>query len=330
VDNAPRVPMQRRWSILLILILIAGAFLRFYHLASRSMWYDETQTLRIAGYVDRSLNIFRPDVHHEAPLLPFLVHFWYALVRAVPGVTAGSATCDYLLRLLPCVLGIVGIPLTFMACRSLLREDETALMAALFFAISPFQVYYAQELRAYSLYVALSLGALLCLIRALEEDRPWYWVGLATCLILSTYGHYFSVWNIAAFNLYFAATFKMHRKLLRRWLTCQFVVVVLCIPALILASRMDYFLGQAAEHWFPRPDLRTAFITFKNFFAGYSPNRVIYEALFLLCAVFLLLGLYTLRKRKDAFLLTAILAFAPIAGNLVVWRLRSYPFYTHW
>lgn len=327
--DAPRVPMQRRWSVLLILIVIAGAFLRFYGLASRSLWYDEAATLRVAEYVDRSLKILRPDVHHEAPLLPFLVHFWYALVRAVPGVTAGSAACDYLLRLLPCVLGIVGIPLTFMACRSLLKEDETSLMAALFFAISPFQVYYAQELRAYSLYVALSLGALVCLIRALEEDRPWYWVGLATCLVLSTYGHYFSVWNIAAFNLYFAATLKTHRKLVRRWLTCQLVVFVLCVPAIVLASRMNYFLEQATEHWFLRPDLRTAFITFKNFFAGYSPNRVIYEALFLLCGAFLLLGLYTLRKRKDPFLLTAILAFAPIVGNLVVWRLKSYPFYTH-
>jgi hypothetical protein len=244
-------------------------------------------------------------------------------------VTAGSKACDYLLRLLPCILGIIGIPLSFLLCRNVVKDSESSLIAAFLFAISPFQIYYAQELRPYSLYVALSLAAFIFLVQALEENRLWQWVALTACLVLSMYAHFFSVWNLALMNLYLVATFKTHKKLVRRWFICQCVVILFCLPALISAFRMNSFFEQAEEHWFPRPDFRTPFITFKNFFAGYSPNRPAYTAILLVCALFLVLGLYALRKKRNALVIIAILAFVPIGGNLLLWRIKSYSFYSH-
>jgi hypothetical protein len=293
------------------------------------MWYDEGGVILGSTYVDKSLSWLRPSLLNQTPLNPPLVRLWYILVSAIPGLTPGSKAFDYLLRLFPCIAGIICIPLTFSACRHILKEAETALIATFLFAISPFQIYYAQEFRCYTMYVALSLGALIFMIKALEQDEVRYWVGLACCLVVGMYVHYFTVWTIAVLNLYFAATFKTHRRLLRKWVVCQCMVFLLCIPAGIYASWMNRFLAQGEEHWFPRPDRAIALITFKTFFAGYSPNALLYKTLLIVCGTFSVMGLYAFRKRRNAFILVAILAFVPIAANLVIWQIRSYPYYTH-
>jgi len=321
--------MRRRHVIFLILIVIVGSSLRLYRLASLSMWYDEGGVILGSTYVDKCLSWLRPSLLNQTPLNPPLVRLWYTLVSAVPGLTPGSKAFDYLLRLFPCIAGIICIPLTFSACRHILKEAETALIAAFLFAISPFQIYYAQEFRCYTMYVALSLGALIFMVKALETDEVRYWVGLACCLVVGMYVHYFTVWTIAVVNLYFAATFTTHRRLLRKWVVCQCVVCLLCIPAGIYISWTNRFLALAEEHWFPRPDRAMAFITFKTFFAGYSPNALLYRTLLVVCGALSVLGLYALRKKRGAFILVAILAFVPIAANLIISQISSYPYYTH-
>ncbi len=315
--------------LLLIAIVILGAALRLYGLASHSVWFDEGATIRVSDYADKSLSLLRSDYSNEAPLLPFIVHFWYALVRSVPGVTVGSLSCDYLLRLLPCLLGIVSIPLLFIACRAIVKDSATALMAAFLFAISPFQVYYAQELRSYSLYVTVSIGILFFLVKALEEDRIGYWVGLGACLALSMYSHFASLLNVAVVNLYFVATLKRHKKSAVKWLICQCVVLLVSIPALAMILSTNSFIDQGATDRYPLPDLRSALITFKTFFAGYGSSRLAYRTLSVIAGLLFISGIYKLRKRWNDALLLAGLAIIPIAGNVALWRIKNFPFYEH-
>jgi hypothetical protein len=315
--------------ILLIVIVILGSVLRLYGLASLSLWFDEGATIHVAGYVDKNMSFLRSDYSNEAPLLPFLVHFWYPLVRGVLGATPGSTACDYLLRLLPCILGIVGIPLTFIACRAIVKDSGTALIAAFLFAVSPFQVYYAQELRPYSLYVAFSIGALFFMVKALEEDQRGHWIGFVICLVLSMYSHSISLLSVAVVNFYFVATLKNHKNLTGKWLLCQCIVLLLSIPALATALSLNRIVEQGTSDRYPLPDLRTALITFKTFFAGYSSNHLAYRALFLIAGFFFISGIHGLRSRWNSAVLLAGLAIVPVASNVVIWRIKSYPFYEH-
>ena len=84
-----------------------------------------------------------------------------------------------MLRLLPAFFGVLGVALTFFVGRLILKDDRSALFGAFLFAISPFQVFYAQELRAYTLLAALCLIALIFLWKSLYENRWWHWAGLA-------------------------------------------------------------------------------------------------------------------------------------------------------
>ena len=71
--------------------------------------------------------------------------------------TAGwaSGTARARLRLPSAVFGVLTIPLVYALGRTI-RDHRLGIVAALLFAISPFQVWYSQEARGYSL---LTLGA---------------------------------------------------------------------------------------------------------------------------------------------------------------------------
>ena len=321
--------MSRRDWALFTVVLAVGIALRLYALGARSFWFDEGVQILLSKWVAPAFHLMDPDYSNDPPLYPILVHFWYGLVRLVAGVEPGAQTSDALLRLMPCVFGVIGVALTFFVARATVGDTAPALFGAFLFAISPFQIYYAQDLRAYTLHVVLCLAAVLFLLKSLEENRPWHWIGLTVCLVLAIYNQFFAVWIIAALNLYFLTTIKTHRRLLGRWILCNIAIIVLAIPGLKLAFFIGGVFERAQEQWYPSPTLRIALITFKDFFAGYTPNHHLYKVVFVLCLMLLTLGLFALRKKPKAFLLLCILAFMPIIANVIYWRMKQFPYYTH-
>lgn len=135
---------QRFRLVLLLLVLILAAGLRFYRIDAQSFWNDEGNSARLA---ERSLDLIlegaRGDIHPPGYYLA--LHYWRALWgRSETALRGFSAACSVLIALA-----------TFGLGRRLFDEDSTLLGAALI-AINPFQVYYAQEAR---MYAALALWA---------------------------------------------------------------------------------------------------------------------------------------------------------------------------
>ena len=320
-------PKQRR--AILTLIVIAGAALRLHKLAAQGLWYDEVSTLIAATVVDKFMVFLRPEMPLEPPLFPLLTRVWRAIIDGTTHLSPGSNAYDFALRLLPCIIGVVSIPLAFQTCRALLKDERVALLAAFLTAISPFQIFYAQELRGYTLHVVLGLGALFCFVRCLEGATRRYWIGLTALLALSIWNHFYSVWMLAAADLYFLATFKAHRELLRKWIVAHALVLLLSVPPLHAAFTLNRLIAEIPFQWIPPPGLKTGFITFKNFFAGYSPHPRAYWPLFLAAGAAFLGGLYALRKRPKCLWLVCVFSVAPIAGSALVWRVHRFSFYEH-
>ena len=82
--------LLNRTGVLLILIILLGALLRFHGLASRSIWYDEGCTIVQAKEIDLSFRFFNVDVISDPPVLAAMVHLWERY-HAVP-VRAEIAT----------------------------------------------------------------------------------------------------------------------------------------------------------------------------------------------------------------------------------------------
>ncbi|HOZ45549.1 MAG TPA: glycosyltransferase family 39 protein [Candidatus Hydrogenedentes bacterium] len=315
--------------LMVVAIIVLGAALRLYGLADKSIWYDEASTIEMAKVTWPPVRLVHPDYTTDAPGIIILTRAWRGLLGLVSDRTAGGKDYDFLLRLLPCLAGIAGIGLTYLAGRVTARDRRVALAGAFLFAISPFQIFYAQELRAYSWHVVFATSAFIFMALALDTNRLAYWIGWVLCCVAGIYNHFVMVWIIMAFNLYFLVGIRWHWNRLKAWIPANLAIIVLSIPALWLAFFLSSKFEQAGEQWFPRPDLRIALITIKNFFAGYSPNAHVYQPLLVLALVLMAAGAVALRRNRRALALLVVAGFAPIALTVLYWRTTHFAYYTH-
>ncbi|HPO13445.1 MAG TPA: glycosyltransferase family 39 protein [Candidatus Hydrogenedentes bacterium] len=325
----PRVS-RRGYRMILMAIILFGALLRLYGLWVPSLWYDEGCTFAQSQSLTLSLDFINTETISDPPLPIAMTGLWKWILSHCSSLPPYSPTSDFLLHLLPCVLSILSLPLTYCAGKALLKNDAAAIIATFLCAISPFQIYYAQELKAYAHFLVVWLGAFYCFIKVLENDRPRHWIGMVLLQILSMYTHFFSVWNIFLFNLYFALMLFQHREKLVKWTLSQAVVLLFTLPMILLVYEWSFIFNSITlNSWSVRPDAKTAFITFKTFFAGYSASSLVYWPLFAMTAVLFLSGLFALRRKKSVVLMILLQTVFLILLNVLVWRMRNFPFYEH-
>jgi mannosyltransferase len=175
----------RRW---LIVIVVAGAAVRFATLGVQSFAEDESTTALLMLRPFGSMVGQLPDSETTPPL--FYLLEW--LVTHPFGVTEVSA------RLISALAGTLTIPLAAEAAR-LVSGRRAAIIGALLVAFNPFLVWYSQEARAYSLLVLFTTAALYFFARLLRDaaDRDAL-IGWSVLSALALLTHYFAVFVLAA------------------------------------------------------------------------------------------------------------------------------------
>lgn len=320
---------RRQAAWLLTAIVGMGAVLRIHGLVARAIWYDEGFTIAFSKKLGPTLAFLDTNITSDAPILPFLARLVEEFFRLVPLAAPPMPAYDLGLRAIPCAFSILAIGLCYWLACLLLQNRPAALLAAMLCAVSPFQVYYAQELKPYSLLLCISLAALICLRNALERNRTLDWLALAFFLGVGMYAHLFAVWNIALANLYFALMLRRHYRLIPQWVATQLIVGIMALPMVIFAFQWTAIYDSIQIVWAEHPNVKTGFITFKTFFAGYGATGAAYWPLFALCLGLVAYGLWRLRQRPEGVLFVLVFAVLPIAANVVIWSQRHFPFYEH-
>lgn len=318
----------RRW---LALILLLGIGLRLFHLGAPSLWYDESASTYLARFVDFEGSLFNPACTSEPPAQAIFMRLWQPVVHAIAGSEATGDWADFAWRLWPFLWGAAGILLVYAAAKLLLRDTTAALIAAFLFAISPFQIHYAQELRIYSFYVTIALAAIVCMLRALDDGPARWWVGMVLLLAVLPYSHFISVWTIFSFNAAYALLIWPLRRHLLRWFVANLALMVLIAPALYLAFRANAGVAEIEFRWYENPTWKTGLITFKDFFAGYGPSTWAYWPLFALAITLFAWGMIALvrARRGSAAVILVVLTTLPIIANVLMWSVRHFSFYQH-
>jgi mannosyltransferase len=196
----------------LLCIVLLAAVLRLVGLGSASLWYDEGASLYLGNYVTTPSALFDPSRNIEPPVNAIMTGVWSSLISALSPTKVTDGAHDFLLRLLPWFFGVLNCVLVYRVTLVLYRSTPTALCAAFLFAIAPFQIYYAQELRVYGLYVTLSLLAVWSMTAALSENRHHHWASYVASLTLLMYSHFFSMWLIFTLNVAFVALLWKYKR----------------------------------------------------------------------------------------------------------------------
>jgi 4-amino-4-deoxy-L-arabinose transferase-like glycosyltransferase len=256
-------------SVLILLLLTAFA-LRLYRIDHQELWGDEARSAYVVKLPLPS--IVSPYIEPFPPFYHLLLYFWVRLT--------GSSV--FTLRFLSLVLGVLTVPLVYRLAR-LASGVSVGLLAALLWALSPFQVYYSQEARMYALVGLSTTLSMLLFVRIVAGEREQFrlrrfsdavlpanqpdnqsdfagretngnlrslkglWVGYLVSTAAAIFSHYYALFVVVAQNVLLVALWRRDRVQLKRWFVVQAVLVLMYLPW-VLAQR-GFLSGKASARF---------------------------------------------------------------------------------
>ncbi len=308
---------QRYSTWLLLLIVLLGTALRFFHLGTQSLWYDEAFSLAIADRLTLKEILTNQGHSTHPPLYYLLLHAWIRVV----GVN------DFTTRVPSLLAGVLTIPLIYLNGRKLFGP-RTGLWSALFVAVFPFHVYYAQEARMYTLLALLTTLSLWFFLRAIERNRRTAWGSYWLCLVLGIYTHYFIAFVILVYHLYLVLHWRRYRHLWRPVLITDVLLLIAFLPQAAIFVRESQVV-LSSSYWLGKPSPLALFTTIYFFVVSYTvPRRLTGIGLFVLLS-WLAIGLYeiSLQARRDHTLrrhlaLLNLGVFLPLFSALAISQIK--------
>lgn len=294
----------KKTGIFLFMIFALGAGLRLYGLGRYNLWYDEVFSL-----FEEMFNLNRIGYHFwtTPPLFKFMLYFWRFLGES-----------EFVLRLLPALFGIFSVLLIYQVGKTLF-DKRTGLLSALLLSISPFHIYYSQELRAYTLVTFLALLSIYYLVDALKKDQWPSWACFVIFTILCLYSNNIAVFLLAAENLYFFIFYGKCKDLAGKWLRVQFIILFLYMPTLIII--IDQIINKQIYEiffWVPKPSLFTFIHTFNVFNLGYNNTKTVYLSSLFLFSLLFLFGIWAGKKEKKSTALLLFWLFTPFVFVITI------------
>jgi hypothetical protein len=164
---------------LVIITTLLGGCLRVLLLDSKGMWLDETFSVWLSNHNIADLLHWAAKIDPHPPLYYLLLHYWIALGGDTP----------YNVRLLSVLFGAGTIPLIYLIGKRL-SGAEVGLAAAVLLALSPFNIYFAQETRMYTCLTFNAAVAIYALVRLLTDPHSGMPIG-------SQFREYLHAWRTA-------------------------------------------------------------------------------------------------------------------------------------
>ena len=154
--------MNKKWFRSSLLLGILTAFgLRLFHLGIESLWYDETVSVVLARKtVPALLAHTAGDIHPPGYYL--LLHFWQQLTT--PTLNHGL---EFLFTWPSLFFGMLTVALLYPLGTRLFSRP-TALLGLWLAALHPYQIWYSQEVRMYTVGAALGLLCLWAVVKYLK------------------------------------------------------------------------------------------------------------------------------------------------------------------
>ncbi len=219
----------------LVAILLVAFGLRVAGLGAGSLWYDETVSVHLAAKPLPALVAHTArDIHPPGYYL--LLHPWLRL--------AGES--ELAAAYFSLFFGLLLVALAYHLGRRVFGP-RAGLWAALLVSLSPYNLWYSQEVRMYTLGAALGVGLILATLALLRSDQgavPWWRLALYAALgAAALWTLYYSAFLLLALNLLVVAWWLVWRRQpgggrwLAGWALAQLGVLLLYAPWLPVAWR---------------------------------------------------------------------------------------------
>jgi hypothetical protein len=285
-------------------------------LGNFSLWFDEADSILSAISPFQVLGMLKAGrvlVMHN-----LFLNFWKI-----------AGTDEFTLRVSSAIFGVLAIVVLYRIAEYVF-DKKTALWSAFLLSISPFNIYYSQELRPYAMMVLLTLCAVYCLVKGLEEKKITYWIGYVVFTVLNFYTHWIASFYFFTIVVYFIIWRRDHKEVRKAFIVSNAVILLLSIPwawslwrILRLVFDQDSLFSKISIGWIPAVDRLAMLLTLKNFSAGYSVSQAVAVIAVILYGVFFLRGILNFREGKKIWLVSLLFIF-PIAILFGLSKYRSF------
>jgi len=216
----------------LLALTVAAGLLRFYRIGSQSLWVDELWTLKAAA-VGAELTAVGVFTNVQGPLHAVLVHLVSTL-----------STSEAALRSISAVFGTATVPLIYLLGSEVV-DRRTGLIAAGLATVSPFLIWYSQELRNYALLIFLSAAATVAVWRVVTR-RTGPWISYGVTVALAALSNLSAAFLAAAHWVFAVPRAREDRRFLARWMV-TFLLVLICLSPWIWGVTRWVQMDRVAE-----------------------------------------------------------------------------------
>lgn len=308
-DEGDGTDARSRRIVVVTLILLGAAWVRFRDLTAQSLWFDEVVTTYIAAKPFWELIEGVRLWENTPPLFHLLVG---AMIRLF-GDTDATA------RFPSALAGVGAVWLTYLIGARLFSWRAGA-AAALWMALSPYQLWFSLESRPYALMQCLGLGSCLLFLRLLVGGGRWVKIGYLVVTELLLWSHLYGMFVPMAQNLFYFGAIAGRRPMKLRvweWLTLQLGVAVLIAPVLPMAFMWTQRIATSA--WTAPLNLDDITRSLWGF-VGSGPAMIVAAC----CAAVAVMR----TRRREGVVFCLLLAACPVVVPVVVAWLTKSPFYS--
>jgi len=226
-------PSAQKFIIAALTLLAFG--LRVYRLNAQSYWIDEAWTIFYARLSLPELWHYLQTIRAAPPLYHLLTMYWVQLL--------GDG--EFALRYLSLLFSVMAVPLTYRLGKTL-GGFRLGLLAASLMAVSPYQIWHAQDARNYSMLTAASVLSMWSFV-ALWRRGGWrWWLLYVFGTLLAVFTHYHGLMIIGVQGLFFLITMHRHWRYYLRWAAALLLILLPLVGWLTLGSTL-----WQADHWLP-------------------------------------------------------------------------------
>lgn len=290
--------MRRNEIIILILCLLVGFALRFYHLDKKSLWLDEIYTFDYSKYdLSEQLSYYKEKpTYIQAPLFFVLTHLFYPFTHP-----------ERDLRIFPFVFGTLSILMIYLLAKAF--SPIIAFPCTLSLTFMAYHISLSQEGRSYSLLLFLGMAGLYFFMKHLITLKKRYLILAALLFAVLFHTGYSSIPFIALSQLlwFYRGREDGKKPRLSSFLTLNGFLFLLCLPWI-------YFLilnykGETVIDLLQLDPPRSLWYLMYGVLHDWVP----YAPLMIVSAILLILLPLFSKYRENAIILLAVFIL-PIAG----------------
>ena len=222
-------------TVVLGVVVIFGASLRFWNLGQWSFWIDEVFTVRDAQNLSfNSLQSIPNPIPYLAVKLSILI----------------GGNSEWGSRFIPCIVGIASIPAVFGLGRTLFNW-RVGLLSSAFVACSSWHLFWAQNARYPVFTFLFAILTAWFFYLSLERDSTLLTIGALVCCFCLILSHTLSVVIVPALAVY-AIISLLEKSNRKRWINLLIFFIPFAMPVLALALpevRGYLFSGWGRNVW---------------------------------------------------------------------------------